>query len=110
MEHKKTHKTWNISGKNALKLIIQLIENILNDSKVEISITRLPIFLKKEYRNQNIKVKKGNAYRNINTYIKENYGTIQNFIKQNENIFNFEKGSISFKKSYLKDKEDYIFI
>ena len=82
----------------------------LQHNKIVISINRLPIFLKKEYRKQNIKVKKGGSYRNINTYIKEKYGNMYNFIHNNEHIFKYEEGNISFKKSYLEDKEEYIFV
>jgi hypothetical protein len=110
MKSEISEKKWNLSRKNALNLIIKLMENILQDNKKKISINRLPIFLKKEYRIQSIKVKKGGSYRNINTYIKENYGSVSNFFKQNNNIFSYKENIIAFKTDFLKDRDEYIFI
>lgn len=110
MKSEISQKKWNISRKNAFDLVINLIENILDGGKKDISIKRLPIFLKKEYRNQNIKVKKDGSYRNINTYIKETYGSIELFVKHNTSIFNYKGNNISFTTDYLKDKSEYIFI
>ena len=66
---------WNYNEKFILKNIKEFISYLFfinNVNKIELSFIALT--LKQVFKDNNIVLKKNNKIRNINTYIKENYG------------------------------------
>jgi len=84
------NKNWNYENKiienKIIKFIIKLfIINNTNKLKGEY----IFMYLKHMFKLNNIFLKQNNKHRNINTYIKANYGGFINLINKNINIKNY---------------------
>lgn len=92
---------WNINHLEGEKILVKLITNIIAyDDKIK----NLPILLKKEASQCRIKIEKNGKKRNINNYIKNKYGSIDNLLIKLNNFVIVKGDTIT-----LQQTEDYEF-
>ena len=99
---------WNINDIEGEEILKKLLIKSINIEGV--CIDKLPILLKKEAKNLDIKIKKKDKNRNINNYIKIKYGSINNLLVKFNHIF-YRKGNLLIlSKNYEKESKEYEFV
>ena len=99
---------WNIDDQEWKKIIIRLLKKIINNESVEIN--KLPILLKKLSNESSIQIKKNGKRRNINNYIKNKYGNLDNLLIELNHIF-YRKGNLlEMSANYKIASEEYAFV
>tara|TARA_Y100000589_G_C27054423_1_gene588660 strand:- start:97 stop:444 length:348 start_codon:yes stop_codon:yes gene_type:complete len=93
---------WNYSENEITIFIKDALKDYNSISKDEFEINDLSRFLKK-YISQNYNLKKNNKNRNVNTYLKENAGGLNNIININHSIFNVNNGKYKLNIDNLND-------
>ena len=106
---------WNINKVEGTELIKEAINNIFKTNNYEnIKLDAFPEILKKNFKDNNIIIKRKSKRRNINNYIKDIYGSINNLINEFDFIITIKENSdgnhIIFNKEYNKESEEFVFI
>ena len=101
---------WNISVVEGKKTLIRLLIQVIENNSNNIDIKYINQSLKKEAKKITLDIKRNGKKRNINNYIKVNYGSLDKLLVELNHIFYRKGDMLQISSNYKEECQEYEFI